>query len=55
MPNQHKYSPYRVRPPEKDRLRLIQYIEKTKRKVNEIYSQALREFLDRHENEEDPK
>ena len=43
MPSQHKYSPYRIRPPEKDRLRLIQYIEKTGRAVNAIYAQALRE------------
>jgi hypothetical protein len=55
MPNQHKYSPYRVRPPEKVRLRLIQYIAETGRKVNEVYTQALQEFLDRHENGEDPK
>jgi len=55
MPGQHKNSPLRVRPPADVRERLERYVTATGRAVNAIISQAIREWLDRNENGEDPK
>lgn len=44
MPSQHKYPPLRFRPPEDDRIWLIDLAEKTGRAVNAILADALREY-----------
>lgn len=52
MSGQHKYSPLRVRPPADVRKRLERYVAATGRAVNAIISQAIRDYLDRNESEE---
>ena len=45
MVNQHKHPPISFRPPEADRVRLLQYAAATGQPVNAVLSAALREFL----------
>ena len=51
MTDRHKYEPFKVRPKEADRVRLVAYVAKTGRAVNAILAQALHEFLERNDNE----
>lgn len=51
MPSQHKAAPYRVRLPEAVRLRLMARLERTGEPVNKVISEAVREKLDREEQE----
>ena len=50
MPDQHKYPPISFRPPEADRVRLLQHVATTGEKVNAILAKALAEYLDRFED-----
>ena len=48
MADRHKYAPVRFRPPEPDRLWLMERAEKTGRAVNAILADALAEYRARH-------
>jgi hypothetical protein len=50
MPDRHKYAPLRFRPPEADRVRLLQHVAETGEKVNAVLAKALAEYLDRLES-----
>ena len=50
MPDRHKHTPVRFRPPEADRLWLLQYAEHTGRAVNAILAEALAEYRARVES-----
>jgi hypothetical protein len=52
MPDRHKHTPIRFRPPEADRSWLIERAEKTDRAINAILAEALAEYRERHENNE---
>ncbi len=49
MPDRHKHTPIRFRPPEPDRLWLAEYAEQTGRPVNAILAEALAEYRARRE------
>jgi predicted HicB family RNase H-like nuclease len=51
MPSRHKYPPYRVRLPEAVRERLAARVARTKEPLNKVISDAVREKLDREEQE----
>lgn len=51
MPDRHKYSPIRFRPPEVDRARLLEHAAKTGEAVNAVLAKALAEYLDRLEEQ----
>jgi predicted transcriptional regulator len=54
MPGQHKHkNPIPFRPPSPERMRLTALAERTGQAVNAILTQALREYLDKHENSEE--
>jgi hypothetical protein len=46
MPSQHKYRPIPFRPPERDRVRLLAYAERTGQPVNRILTEALTVYLE---------
>lgn len=50
MPDRHKYAPVRFRPPEADRLWLMERAEETGQPVNAILADALAEHRARIEN-----
>jgi hypothetical protein len=45
MPDRHKHPPFRFRPPEADRARLLAYAALTDQPVNAVIAAAVREFL----------
>ena len=49
MPDRHKHSPIRFRPPEADRLWLLEYAAKAGRAVNAVLAEALAEYRERRE------
>ncbi len=49
MPNQQKYRPISFRPPEADRLWLVEHAKATGQAVNRILVAALHEYRLRHE------
>jgi hypothetical protein len=49
MPDRHKHSPVRFRPPEADRLWLLEYAAKMGRAVNAVLAEALAEYRARYE------
>lgn len=51
MSGQHKHAPYRVRLPEMVRERLAARLARTGEKANKVISDAVREKLDREEQE----
>lgn len=51
MPNQQKYRPISFRPPEADRLWLMEHAASTGRAVNAILVAALAEYRERQEQE----
>jgi hypothetical protein len=50
MPDRHKHTPIRFRPPEADRSWLMKRAGETGRAVNAILAEALAEYRERHEN-----
>lgn len=55
MPDRHKHTPVRFRPPEPDRLWLLQLADKTGRAVNAILTEALSEYRSRREDPSTPE
>lgn len=51
MSSQHKHPPISFRPPEADRVRLLQHVAATGEKVNAVLARALAEYLDRREKQ----
>ena len=49
MPNRQKYRPISFRPPEADRLWLLEYADKAGRPVNAVLAEALAEYRSRRE------
>jgi predicted DNA-binding protein len=49
MPNQHKYTPLRLRLPAALRERFDAYVKRTGRKTNAVLVEAAREYLDRND------
>ena len=49
MADRHKHTPVRFRPPEADRLWLLEYADKTGRPVNAVLAEALAEYRKRRE------
>jgi hypothetical protein len=50
--DRHKYAPIRFRPPEPDRLWLLEQAAKTGRPVNAVLAEALAEYRARHDEPE---
>jgi len=55
MPDRHKHTPLRFRPPEPERLWLMDHHEKTGRPVNAILTDALSEYRERHDQDSSSK
>jgi hypothetical protein len=53
MGDRHKYAPIRFRPPEPDRLWLLEYASKAGRPVNAVLAEALAEYRIRRDEPED--
>ena len=51
-PDRHKHTPIRFRPPEADRLWLLEYAAKAGRAVNAVLAEALAEYRKRRDAEE---
>ena len=49
MADRHKHTPVRFRPPEADRLWLLEYAAKMDRPVNAVLAEALAEYRERRE------
>lgn len=49
MSDRHKHAPIRFRPPEADRLWLLEYADTTGRPVNAVLAEALAEYRKRRE------
>jgi hypothetical protein len=49
VPNQQKYRPLSIRPPEADRLWLITYAASTGRALNAIIAEAIADYRAKHE------
>jgi hypothetical protein len=49
MADRHKHTPIRFRPPEADRLWLLEYADATGRPVNAVLAEALAEYRKRRE------
>jgi hypothetical protein len=52
VPNQQKYRPLSIRPPEADRLWLIGHAERTGRPLNAVVAEAIADYRAKHEQQE---